>query len=79
MADAEELKDNTASEVCIKRIKEKERQLTFPRASGSIRIAEGGPSRHTSTPSRSDLNLVQDTLLGRKLSLNCLFAGRNTN
>ena len=67
MADAEELRNDTASEVHTKRFKENEvgiqklgDQFILPCANDSIKSAGDGPSYQTSNPSRSHSNLVQD-------------------
>ena len=68
VADAEELKEHTASEVDVSRFKEKEvgipkveKSSHFPVLTvQSMKFKEDGPNRHTTNPSRSDSNLVED-------------------
>ena len=67
MADAEELKDNIASEVHVKRFTEKElgiqnvgAQFKLHCPSGTTRSAEDGPNRRTTSPSRLYSNVVED-------------------
>ena len=55
VADAAALKDNTASEVNVKRFT----HIFF--ADGSIKLAECGPNRHTTNPSRLYSNVVEES------------------
>ena len=58
MADAEELRNNTSSDVYVQTFKEKD--VTFLCANESSQLAEVNPNRHTSHPSRSHSNVVAD-------------------
>ena len=73
--DAEEWKNNAASEVHVQRFKENEVGIQksegtnhIPCANGSRKLPEDGPTRHTSHASQSYSNFVDisDCLLGEE-------------